>query len=146
MILIDANLLIYAATNCPEQDAARDWLDDQLNHAARVGLPWHSVLGFLRVTTNTRIYGTVVASVGEAWAQVEEWLSRENVWIPQPTSRHADYLRVALKDAGSGGELIPDAHLAALAMEHGLTLCSTDRDFARFNGLKWVNPLRVDKN
>jgi toxin-antitoxin system PIN domain toxin len=141
VILVDANLLIFAATKCPEQDAARSWLDGQLNGTTRVGLPWHSLLAFLRIATNLRIYGEMVASVGEAWVQVESWLSCPNVWIPQPTEKHSRVLRESLRYAGPGGNLIPDAHLAAIAMEHGLTLYSADADFGRFKGLTWINPL-----
>lgn len=141
MILVDANLLIFAAVACPEQETARKWLDDQLNGPTRVGLPWPSLLTYLRIVTSLRMYGTMVASVDEAWAQIEAWLGCARVWIPQPTERHGGILRENLKYATSGGDLIPDAHLASLAMEHGLILCSADRDFARFPGLKWMNPL-----
>lgn len=141
VILVDANLLIFAATKCPEQDSAKSWLDDQLNGPTRVGLPWPSLLAYLRIATNLRMYGNMVATVDEAWAQVEAWLGCDRAWIPQPTDRHGEILRENLKYAATGGDLIPDAHLAALAIEHGLILCSADRDFARFPGLKWMNPL-----
>ena len=78
---------------------------------------------------------------GEAWAQVEQWLSCDLVWTPVPTARHADVLKPLLRLPLMTSRLVPDADLAALAMEHGLTLCSTDGDFARFPGLKWENPL-----
>lgn len=77
----------------------------------------------------------------QAWGQVEAWRRLENVWIPQPTERHAEVLGGLLAQPGVHGNLVPDAHLAALAIEHGLTLCSTDGDFARFSGLRWLNPL-----
>jgi len=94
VILIDANLLIYAATECPEQNAARDWLDEQLNCTALVGLPWPSLLTFLRIVTNLRIYGSRAATVNEAWAQIEAWLGCGNVWIPQPTENtHKSYAK-----------------------------------------------------
>ena len=146
MILVDANMLIFAATQCPEHDAARTWLDGQLNGTTPVGLPWHSLLAFLRISTNQRMYGKVVASVDEAWTQVESWLSCPNVWIPQPTERHRQFLKHYLQYTGPGGNLIPDAHLGALSMEHGLTLCSADRGFARFPGLKWTNPLTLARS
>jgi len=141
VILVDANLLIFAATRCPKQDAAKTWLDLQLNGPNRVGLPWHSLLAFVRIVTNVRVYGSAAASVDEAWTQVEAWLSSGVVWIPEPTPNHAEFLRRNLQGAMGGGELVSDAHLAAIAMEHGLTLCSADRDFARFPGLRWMNPL-----
>jgi hypothetical protein len=140
VILVDANLLIYAATGCPEGEPARAWLDARLNGDARVGLPWPSLLAFLRVVTNSRIY-SAPSSLSDAWAQVESWLGCTNVWIPGPTERHAPILGRMLEAAGGGGNLVPDADLAALAIEHGLVLCSTDRDFARFPGLRWENPL-----
>jgi uncharacterized protein len=141
--LVDANLLIYAATVCPKQEATKTWLDGQLNGPHRVGIPWHSLLGFLRIVTNVRIYRDRAASIDEAWAQIESWLTFENVWVPAPSSRHAEFLSQALRSVPEGGELVCDAHLAALAMEHGLILCSSDRDFARFPGLKWMNPLSI---
>jgi hypothetical protein len=140
LILLDANLLIYAATDCPERESARAWLDGKLNEDARVGLPWASLLAFLRLVTNPRIYAAP-SSLSGAWAQVENWLGCPNVWIPGPTDRHASILGRMLEGAGGAGNLVPDADLAALAIEHGLVLCSTDRDFARFPGLRWENPL-----
>jgi hypothetical protein len=77
----------------------------------------------------------------DAWTQVERWLDCEPVWIPQQTERHAEVLGSLIKQANIRGNLVSDAHLAALAIEHGLTLCSTDSDFARFRELKWLNPL-----
>lgn len=77
----------------------------------------------------------------QAWGQIEAWRRLENVCIPQPTDRHAEVLGGLLAQPGVHGNLVPDAHLAALAIEHGLTLCSTDGDFARFSGLRWLNPL-----
>jgi uncharacterized protein len=100
------------------------------------------LLAFIRITTSLKVYGTMVASVDEAWGQVTQWLGCENVWIPEPTARHAQFLSATLRFAGAGGKLVPDAHLAALAMDHGLTLCSSDRDFARFQGLRWVDPIQ----
>jgi predicted nucleic acid-binding protein len=76
-----------------------------------------------------------------AWEQAEAWLACETAWTPEPTPRHRDLLGQLLALPGVHGNLVPDAHLAALAIEHGLTLCSTDGDFARFPGLRWVNPL-----
>ena len=140
MILVDANLLIYAATTCPQQERAREWLDGQLNSSIRTGLPWSSLLAFLRVATNRRLYNRPWP-VDAAWEQVKDWLALPNVWVPLPTNQHPHALARMLGAAGDGGDLISDAHLAALAVEHGLTLCSTDGDFARFPGLKWLNPL-----
>jgi len=140
MILIDANLLIYAHfSSLPEHEAARLWLDKRLNERTRVGLPWPSLLAFLRIATNVRAFQRP-DSLATAWGQVEAWLSCENVWVPTPGDAHATVLAHMLELSG-GGDRVPDAHLAALAIEHGLMLCSSDRDFARFAGLKWENPL-----
>ncbi len=142
MILIDVNLLIYAHVRAsPEHEAARTWLDRQLNGAvARVGLPWHSLLGFLRIVTNPRMIAPAEPLAG-ALAQMEAWLGCESAWIPEPSGRHLSILASLLLQANRGGKLVSDAHLAALAIEHGLTLCSADTDFIRFSGLRWMNPL-----
>jgi toxin-antitoxin system PIN domain toxin len=141
VILVDANLLVFAATRCAEHEKARNWLDGQISQNVRIGLPWSSLTAFLRIVTNVRIYRRSVAGMDEAWERVESWLDRPNVWIPSPTERHASLLQQMLKSAGGGGNLVPDADLAALAVEHGLLLCSADHNFARFPGLRWTNPL-----
>jgi uncharacterized protein len=141
VILVDANLLVFAATKCPEHDRARKWLDEQINEKVRIGMPWASLTAFLRIVTNVRMYRGTVASIDEAWERVESWLGYANVWVPAPTERHPHFLKQMLKATGGGGNLVPDAHLAALAVEHGLVLCSADRDFARFPGLRWTNPI-----
>jgi len=141
VILIDANLLIYAHVNTfPQHATARGCLDGRLSGTASVGLPWPSLLAFIRLVTNPRIFEQP-ETVYNAWQQVEEWLDCSPVWIPQPTERHRDALKTLLIDQGLRANLIPDAHLAALAIEHGLILCSTDGDFGRFPGLRWENPL-----
>ena len=140
-MLVDANLLLYAKfSSFPQHEGARSWLEDRLAGPGRVGLPWHSLLAFLRISTNARAF-TPPLTIGEAWEQVLEWLSLPQVWIPQPGERHAEVLGQLLESTGATGNLIPDAHLAALAVEHGLTLCSTDGDFARFGTVRWENPL-----
>lgn len=142
MILIDANILVYAhIESASRHDAARSWLDTQLNGTTRVGLPWESLLAFLRIVTNPRVYSRP-APMAIAFRQVTAWLSCENVWTPHPAERHGELLGRLLALPGVHGNLVPDAHLAALAIEHGLTLCSTDGDFARFPGLRWQNPLQ----
>ena len=141
MILVDANLLLYAANHAaPEHERSRSWLDDRLNGAGRVGLAWPSLLAFVRLASNPVVVRQPVTPA-EAWRQVEEWLACEPVWIPQPGAHHAETLGALVKHAWVTSRLVPDAHLAALAIEHGLVLCSTDGDFARFPGLKWENPL-----
>ena len=141
MILVDANILIYAhVSSFTHHPAARDWLDQQLNGSGLVGLPWSSMLAFLRLVTNPRVFERP-EPIADAWQQVDAWLACETAWIPQPTERHAELLSQFLALPGIHGNLIPDAHLAALAVEHGLTLYSTDGDFARFRGLRWLNPI-----
>jgi toxin-antitoxin system PIN domain toxin len=141
VILVDANLLIYShIATASLHDAARAWLDEQLNGETRVGLPWGTLLAFLRVVTNPRVY-TRPVPMPAAIRQVTSWLAAEPVWTPQPTERHAEVLGALLAQPDVYGNLVSDAHLAALAIEHGLTLCSTDGDFARFKGLRWRNPL-----
>jgi toxin-antitoxin system PIN domain toxin len=141
MILVDVNLLVYAwDRRSPHNDAAIAWLDGKLSGSGRVGLPWECLLGFMRVVTNSRIYERP-ASVNAAWEQVQGWLGAANVWVPTPGERHGEILGRLFARLGGGAKLIPDAHLAAIAIEHGLALCSTDGDFARFEGLRWVNPL-----
>jgi toxin-antitoxin system PIN domain toxin len=141
VILVDANILIYShVESFAQHKAAREWLDQQLNGSTRVGLPWDSLLAFLRLVTNPRVFERPEPMV-DAWNQVRAWLACETAWIPQPTERHADLLTELLSLPGVQANLVPDAHLAALALEHGLTLCSTDGDFARFSELRWLNPI-----
>lgn len=141
MILVDANLLVYAAnTAAAEHARAREWLDARLNGTAPVGLPWPSLLAFVRLVTNPLVV-TKPLSPAVAWRQVDEWLECEVAWIPVPGDDHRALLGKLLQHGWMSSRLVPDAHLAALAMEHGLTCCSTDSDFSRFPGLKWENPM-----
>lgn len=141
MILVDTNLLVYATDETsPHHEPARDWWAAQLGGTERVGLAWGAILGYLRILTNPRILKHP-RPIEEAWSYVDQWMEAPCVWIPLPTPRHASILRDLLVP-GASANLVPDAHLAALAIEHGLTLCSTDRDFGGFPKLKWVNPLR----
>ena len=143
MILVDTNLLLYASVGgTTHHERTKRWLDEQFDRESRIGLPWHSLLGFVRVASNTRAY-THAASVEEAWRQVRGWLSAINVWIPQPTERHAEIIEEIFVSVRIGTQDVMDAHLAALAIEHGLILCSADRDFARYPALRWFNPLAV---
>ena len=141
MILVDANLLVYAhVQSFPQHDQVREWLDGQLNGTTPVGLPWVSLLAFLRLVTNPRVFERP-EPIANARGQVLAWLECETTWIPEPTQRHAEVLGELLAIPGVHGNLVPDTHLAALAMEHGLMLCSADSDFARFPALRWLNPL-----
>jgi uncharacterized protein len=141
VILVDANLLIYAhVVSFAQHSASRDWLDAQLTGTAAVGLPWPSLLAFLRIVSNPRIFEQP-EPVAQAWDQVSAWLACDNTWIPQPGDRHAEILGHLLADPAVRANLVQDAHLAALAIEHGLQLCSSDGDFGRFHGRRWSNPL-----
>lgn len=141
MILVDANLLVYArVSDFPQHEAARHWLDGRLNGSTGVGLPWASLLAFVRLVTNPRLFREPMP-MDAAWRQVEEWLDRPASWTPEPTERHREVLGPLVAAIGGRSNLVPDAHLAALAMEYGLVLFSTDGDFARFPGLRWENPL-----
>jgi len=141
MMLVDANLLLYAANRAaPEHERARAWLDAQLSGSAKVGLPWPSVLAFVRIASSPVALRSPVTPA-RAWQQVAAWLAAPPAWVPAPTERHADVLRAYLDAPWMTSRLVPDAHLAALAVEHGLTLCSSDGDFTRFPGLTLLNPL-----
>ena len=142
MILVDANLLIYARNaSLPQHGAAKRWLDEQFANAPRIGLPWMSLLAFVRITTNPRVFPHPLLSQA-AWRQVEDWLDLDTVWTPGPTDSHRSVLAKLFTAISITGNLVPDAHLAALAIEHGLILCSADSNFARFPGLAWQNPLQ----
>ena len=123
-----------------QHPAAREWLDARLAGPAPVGLPWPSLTAFLRLVTNPRIFERP-EPMADAWRQAEEWLSAPVAWVPGAGERHREVLGQLLREPGVAGNLVPDAHLAALAIEHGLVLCSTDGDFGRFKDLRWENPL-----
>lgn len=140
MILLDANLLVYAHTpESPRRDAASVWLERVLNGPTKVGLPWPTLLAFARLMGNPSVVSKPVP-LNLAWARAKEWLDLPQTWTPLPTDRHQQIIS-RLIGAESRPDLAADAHLAALAIEHGLTVCSTDGDFARFEGLNWENPL-----
>lgn len=143
MILVDANLLLYAKHMAfPEHRAARAWLDGVLAGPSRVGLPWASLLAFVRLSSNHRVFERPLP-VAAAWGQVIEWLALPSVWIPGPTAQHAEHLGRLVERGGMGPKLVMDAHVAAIAIEHGLVLMTADADFARFDGLQWRDPLRT---
>ncbi len=144
MILVDANLLLYAKfSDLPQHARIRPWLEEQLSSPGRVGIPWPSSLAFLRLATNPRLFGQPLP-IRAAWRQVNEWLSHPRVWIPEPTEDHSVVLGRLLEKAHATGNLVPDAHLAAIALQHGLTVCSADSDFARFPDIEWINPVQSD--
>ena len=140
-MLVDANLLLYAVDrNSPHHERAASWWTDALNGERRVGLPWQSIGAFLRISTHPRVT-TVPLSGTQAWAHVASWLAVDKVWVPPATERTAAILGQLIDRHSVTANLVPDAQLAALAIEHGLVLYSADTDFARFDALRWVNPL-----
>jgi len=141
-MLVDANLLLYAIdSGSPFNERAADWLEDVLNGDRRVGLPWQTIGAFLRISTHPRV-ATNPLSSADAWGFVTDWLASDAVWIPPATERTAAVYGRLVAELGITGNLVTDAQLAALAIEHGLVVCSADTDFARFPGLRWDNPLR----
>lgn len=140
-MLVDANILLYAVdTESPFHERAITWLEDVLNGPRRVGLPWPSIHAFLRIVTNPRAL-TEPLSPGDAWAIVAAWLDATPVWIPEPGRGHAEILGRLIVDLDLRANLIPDAALAALCIEHGLDVVSADSDFARFTEIDWINPV-----
>lgn len=140
-MLIDANLLLFAVDQeSPFHDTARTWLGDVLNGNRRVGLPWQSLTAFLRISTHLGISKRPL-SPDDAWQQIEEWLGCAVTWVPLPTDRHRVVLGDLVKRHHLHGRAITDAQLAALAIEHGLTVYSADTDFAGFSEVSWQNPL-----
>ncbi|MGH6901378.1 MAG: type II toxin-antitoxin system VapC family toxin [Geminicoccaceae bacterium] len=141
MILVDVNLLIYAIdSDSPQHARARPWLERVLSDTAPVGLPWIVVLAFIRITTREGIMRRPLAPTA-ALAHVDSWLRQPCVEVIAPGARHWPILRRLLEATGSAGNLTSDAHIAALALERGASVCSTDHDFARFPGIRHVNPL-----
>jgi toxin-antitoxin system PIN domain toxin len=141
MMLLDANVLLYAVdADSAHNDRAAAWLTDVLNGDRRVGVPWQTIGAFIRISTHPRINESPLSSM-QAWSYVENWLACDPVWIPPATERTARVLAGLMATSGPTGNLVPDAQLAALAVEHGLTVCSADTDFARFPEVSRFNPL-----
>jgi len=142
MILVDANLLLYAEDErSPLNKKARAWWDAQLSGASAVCLSWPVLNAFLRIGTNPRVFEQPL-TLTAAIERVEGWFAQPCVRLIHPTNRHWDALKEMLVEGQATANLVSDAHLAALAVEHGCVLCSTDSDFARFPKLKWKNPLK----
>jgi uncharacterized protein len=139
-MLLDANLLLYAVDRSSRfHETAADWLTEQLNGPVRVGIPWQSLVAFLRISTHPRAAESPLTP-DDALGYVEDWLTADSVWTPVPGPRHGELLADLVQRYQLRGNLISDAHLAALALEHGLPLASADSDFARFTDLRWINP------
>lgn len=139
--LIDANLAIWAHhRQFSQHDKALRWWRKTLTSSGQVGIAWPTIVAFLRISTHPRAL-TRPLRIEVAWAEVRRWIERPNVWIPLPTERHCGILEELLQKGGAAGNHVPDADLAALAIEWGLELQSADRDFARYPGLRWRDPL-----
>lgn len=140
-MLVDANILLYAVdAGSRHHDAASAWLEEALNGDRRVGIPWQSLGAFLRISTHPRIATSPLTAV-EAWSFAQDWLDAPVSWVPPATNRTAAVLRSLVERHHVTGNLVTDAQVAALAIEHGLVVYSTDTDFARFDELRWENPL-----
>ena len=141
MTILDANILLYAYNaDAPQQSVAAGWLSDLLDSGDVIGLPWITLWAFVRIATNSRIWPNPL-SAGRAFAILEEWLSQPGVVVIQPGPAHAEILKRLVLAYSVTGPLVTDAVLAAVAMEHGATLASTDQDFRRFPELRWIHPL-----
>lgn len=140
MKVVDANVLLYAVNeDAPHHRVARDWLDRALSGGEAVGLAWVSLLAFLRLSTRSGLFPRPL-TVEEATGVVDLWLRQPAAIVVHPTARHLGVLSGLLGRHGMAANLVNDAHLAALAAEHGADVVSFDRDFDRFDGLRWHAP------
>lgn len=141
MKLLDANILLYAYnSDSPHHDVCRKWLEGAFSGLETIGLPWQTVLAFIRIATNPRAMARPLTGE-EACTIVARWLQHPNVLVVEATERYWSILSELIVEAQVSGPLVTDAALAALALEHGAVLCSTDRDFRRFRELKLVDPI-----
>jgi len=141
VILIDANLLLHAYNpRSAVHEAARSWLQRALSGPEPVAFAWVTVWAFLRISTSSRVFEQPL-TIAEATDIVASWLAQPAVGLLEPGDRHWDILRKTATAGQAAGSLVMDAALAAIAREHGARLCTTDRDFARFPDVSWVNPL-----
>jgi toxin-antitoxin system PIN domain toxin len=139
--ILDANVLLYAYNaDAPQQPAAARWLADLLDRGEAIALPWVTVWAFIRIATNARIWSNPLPA-SQVFAIVEEWTAQPGVVVLQPGPRHAEILKRLIIKHSVTGPLVADAVMAALAIENGAFLASTDHDFRRFPELRWVNPL-----
>jgi toxin-antitoxin system PIN domain toxin len=139
--LIDVNLALYAADEtAPLHAQSRAWLEQVLSGSETIAFAWIALLAFVRLSTHPAVF-EIPFDADEALDIVDGWLAQPCVTVIAPTSRHPAVLRELLRPLGTAGNLTTDAHLAALAIEHGALLCSHDSDFARFPGLRWLDPL-----
>lgn len=141
MTIIDANLLLYAYNaGAPQQAAAARWLTELYESGETVALPWVTLWAFVRIATNPQIWANPLPA-NEAFTVVREWLAQPGVVALQPGPRHAEILELLVTKHRAAGPLVADAVLAALAIENGALVASTDQDLRRFPGLRWIDPL-----
>jgi toxin-antitoxin system PIN domain toxin len=141
--ILDVNLLLYAYnSDAPQQNMAARWLAKLLASGETIALPWVTIWAFIRISTNPRVWKNPL-SVKEAFAVIDQWLAQPDVVLLQPGPRHKEILEQIIGEHNATGPLVTDAVLAALAIENGALLASTDQDFSRFRELHWVNPLSV---
>ena len=141
MIVLDSNILLYAYdASAGQHQKAREWVEDVFSGGSPIGLPWQTIAAFLRIVTNPRLPGRRFSSP-EAVAIVDRWADQPNVRLLAPGENHWSLLRQTLLDSQTRGPMITDAQLAAITIEYGGVLHTTDRDFSRFPGLRWKNPL-----
>jgi toxin-antitoxin system PIN domain toxin len=139
--LLDANLLLYAYNaDAPQQLEASRWLAELLASSEPIALPWITIWAFIRISTNSRIWSNPL-SAKQAFHIIEEWIHQPGVVVLQPGPRHTEILRKLIIEHTATGPLVTDAILAALALENGAVLASTDQDFRRFSAVRWTNPL-----
>jgi toxin-antitoxin system PIN domain toxin len=138
--LVDTNVLLYAIDEeSPDHAISRQWLTDALSGDEAVGFAWLTLVGFLRISTSTK-YFTAALTIRDAAGLIRLWLGQPPAVVVTPGLRHLPTMTELLESAGAGGNLVNDAHLAALALEHGADVVSFDRDFARFEGVRWIMP------
>lgn len=139
-MILDANILLYAVdSSSPHHARAAAWLTAALGGEARVGMPWQSIGAFLRIGTHPRVLAAPMTA-GDAQGYVDTWLGLDTVWVPPATEHTARIYSDLARRHHVTGNLVPDAQLAALAIEHGVAVVSGDTDFARFDEVRWVNP------
>lgn len=140
MVLVDANVLLYCVNeDAPHHRRAKRWIEEALSGEEPIGLTWMVLLAFIRVAT-LPAWAPRPLTVDEAFNLVDSWLEASPATVVAPSARHAPLLRGFLSESGTAGNLTSDAHLAALAVEHGARVCTFDRDFARFRGVRTVTP------
>ena len=143
-ILVDTNLLVYATVACPQHEQARRWLTDRFaDRETFVGLSWSSLYALVRLVSNRRIVGADAASLDRAWGAAESYRRQPTARLLEPGHAHEHLARRLIATPGLTSNDVPDVHLAALAIEHGVDLATHDRGFARFSGLGWFDPLDV---